>query len=46
VLGWERSTARETGKVFETEWIHLFTVKEGKIIRWRGSFNTAARYGL
>jgi ketosteroid isomerase-like protein len=46
VLGWEKSTALDTGKVFETEWIHLFTVREGKVTRWRGFFNTAARYGL
>jgi len=46
VLGWEKSTAVDTGKEFESEWIHLFTVKGGKITRWRGFFNTAARYGM
>ncbi len=46
VLGWEKATALDTGKDFESEWIHLFTVKGGKITRWRGFFNTAARYGL
>ena len=46
VLGWEKSTALDTGKAFETEWVHVFTVKEGKVTRWRGLFNTAARYGL
>lgn len=46
VLGWEDSTARDTNKKFESEWVHLFTVKNGKITRWRGFFNTAARYGL
>lgn len=45
VLGWEKSTALETGKPFETEWVHVFTVKNDKITRWRGFFNTAARYG-
>ena len=45
VLGWERSTARDTGQPFESEWAHIFTVKNGKITRWRGFFNTAARYG-
>jgi ketosteroid isomerase-like protein len=39
VLGYEKSTALETGKEFESEWIH------GKVTRWRGFFNTAARYG-
>jgi uncharacterized protein len=46
VLGWETSTALDTGNKFESEWIHLFTVKTGKVTRWRGFFNTAARYGM
>ena len=46
VLGWERSTALDTGKQFESEWVHVFTVKGGKVTRWRGFFNTAARYGV
>ncbi len=46
VFGWERSTAIDTGKRYESEWVHVFTVKDGKITRWRGFFNTAARYGL
>lgn len=46
VLGWERSTAIDTGKDFESDWIHLFTVEGGKVTRWRGFFNTAARHGL
>jgi ketosteroid isomerase-like protein len=45
VLGWERATALDTGTRFEGEWVHVFTVKSGKITRWRGFFNTAARYG-
>ena len=45
VLGWERATARDTGQAFESEWAHVFTVRDGKITRWRGFFNTAARYG-
>ena len=46
MLGWERSTALDTGKQFESEWVHVFTVKSGKVTRWRGFFNTAARYGM
>ncbi|HEV8552461.1 MAG TPA: nuclear transport factor 2 family protein [Casimicrobiaceae bacterium] len=46
VLGWERATALDTGKQFEGEWVHVFTVKSGKVTRWRGFFNTAARYGM
>ena|SRR6185436_8758663 len=46
VLGWERSTALDTNKDFESEWVHVWTVREGKVTRWRGFLNTAARYGL
>lgn len=46
VLGWESSTAIDTGKKFESEWVHVFTVKNGRVTRWRGFFNTAARYGI
>lgn len=45
VLGWERSKALDTGVAFESQWAHVFTVKSGRITRWRGFFNTAARYG-
>ena len=45
VLGFEKSTAIDTGHSFESEWAHVFTVRNGKIARWRGFFNTAARYG-
>ncbi|MBI3285135.1 MAG: nuclear transport factor 2 family protein [Burkholderiales bacterium] len=45
VLGWERSTALDTKQDFESEWVHVFTVKNGKVTRWRGFLNTAARYG-
>ena len=46
VLGWEQMTARDSSEDFESEWVHVFTVRDGKITRWRGFFNTAARYGL
>lgn len=44
VLGWEQSTAIDTGKEFASEWVHVFTVKNARVTRWRGFFNTAARY--
>lgn len=44
VLGWEKTTARDTGKRFECEWAHVFTVKDGKVTRWRGFADTASRY--
>ena len=45
VLGWEKTTALETGITFETEWCHVFTVQHEQITRWRSFYNTAARYG-
>lgn len=44
VLGWEQSTALDTGQQFASEWVHVFTLRDGKVTRWRGFFNTAARY--
>lgn len=46
VLGWEQATALDTSEDFASEWVHVVTVTDGKITRWRGFFNTAARYGL
>ncbi|HEY5811444.1 MAG TPA: nuclear transport factor 2 family protein [Terrimicrobiaceae bacterium] len=42
VLGWERSQARPTGKIFETEWVHVFTTREGHIVRFWGIYDTEA----
>lgn len=44
VLGWERFISRADGKVVETEWIHVFTVIDGKVTRWQGIYDTAARF--
>ena len=40
VLGWERSRARPSGKVFETEWVHVFTAHDGRITRYWGMYDT------
>jgi ketosteroid isomerase-like protein len=45
VLGYLEAFALDTNQKFQTEWVHLFTVENGKITRWRGFTNTAARYG-
>jgi ketosteroid isomerase-like protein len=42
VLGRERTRARPSGKVFEAEWIHLFTVREGLVTRFWGMYDTEA----
>jgi uncharacterized protein len=45
VLGYIQGYARDTKQEFRSDWIHLFTVQNGKITRWRGFLDTAARYG-
>ena len=40
-LGHERVAVRTTGKVFETDWIHFFTLSDGKIVRLREYYDTA-----
>jgi uncharacterized protein len=45
VLGYLEATARDTKQRFQSEWVHVLTVQHGKITRWRGFYNTAARYG-
>ena len=42
VLGWERTQARPSGKVFETEWVHVFTVRDGRVARFWGIYDTEA----
>ena len=42
VLGWERTAARPSGKVFENEWVHVFTVRDGRITRFWGMYDNEA----
>jgi ketosteroid isomerase-like protein len=42
VLGWEQTRPKPNGKVFESEWVHVFTVRDGKISRWIGTLDSAA----
>ncbi|MES2070119.1 MAG: nuclear transport factor 2 family protein [Pseudomonadota bacterium] len=46
VLGRSQATALDTKREYATEWAHVFTVKNGKVTRWRGYSDTAARYGV
>jgi uncharacterized protein len=45
VLGYSESTVRDTKLKVQSEWVQVFTVRNGKITRWRGFFDTAARFG-
>jgi uncharacterized protein len=42
VLGWERTRAKPGKAVFETPWVHLFTLRDGKVARFVGMYDTAA----
>jgi ketosteroid isomerase-like protein len=42
VLGWERTRAVPTGKVFESDWVHIFTVRDGRVVRFWGIYDTEA----
>lgn len=42
VLGSEKVRIKATGKGWETEWVHIYTITNGKITRQREFFDTAA----
>jgi uncharacterized protein len=42
VIGWERTQALPAGKVFESDWVHVFNVRDGKVTRFIGTYDTAA----
>jgi ketosteroid isomerase-like protein len=41
-LGSSTATIKETGKTFKTDWVHVFTVKNGKITNFTEFFDNAA----
>lgn len=43
VVGFVAATIKATGKKFESEWVHIFTVRGGLVTRWLEFFDTAAR---
>lgn len=40
VVGFTKCLARATGKTYETEFVHLFTFSDGKIIKFSEFFDT------
>lgn len=42
VLGWERTRALPDGGVFETDWVHVFNLRDDRVCRFIGSYDTAA----
>jgi uncharacterized protein len=43
VLGYERSLVKSTGRTFEQEWAHIYTLRDGKIAKVRIIDDTAAQ---
>jgi ketosteroid isomerase-like protein len=42
VLGWEKTADKTTGKVFTSEWIHLWVIANDRITRFWGTLDTQA----
>ena len=42
VLGHEKGEAKPTGRKYEFDWIHVFTLRDGKIVQYRDYYDTAA----
>jgi len=42
VIGWERTQALPGGGVFESNWIHVWQLRGGKLARFLGMFDSAA----
>jgi uncharacterized protein len=43
VLGWLSATARDAQKKYAREWVHVFTVRNEKIVHWRGFAKTTTQ---
>lgn len=42
VLGRSTATVRATGKTYETDWVHVFTVENGAVTKFHEFFDNAA----
>jgi uncharacterized protein len=42
VLGWEQTKAIPSGRVWESPWVHVFTVRDGKVTRFWGMCDSEA----
>ena len=45
VVGYERNLIKPTGRTFEQEWAHVYTLRDGKIAKFRAFEDTAAYVG-
>ena len=42
VLGRSKATVRATGKSYDTDWVHVFTLRDGKVAEFHEFFDNAA----
>ena len=42
VLGWERTVTKPAGRRFETEWVHVWRLRDGRISSFWGALDTEA----
>jgi uncharacterized protein len=42
VLGTMSATVKDTGRDYQTDWVHIFTVRDGKVTNFKELFDTAA----
>lgn len=42
VIGWERTAGRASGKVFECDWVHIWTLRDGKVAGFFGILDSEA----
>lgn len=42
VLGWERTVARSSGRAFDSDWVHVFRLREGRVCRFLGLLDSEA----
>jgi uncharacterized protein len=42
VLGWERAKIKATNRIYEADWIHAFTLRNGKVAKFREYTDTQA----
>ena len=42
VIGFERTQALPNGRLFESEWVHVWQLREGRVCRFLGILDTEA----
>ncbi len=42
VIGWESTKAVPSGRPFEADWVHVWVVRGGRIVRFWGMYDTEA----